>query len=708
MVPTHVAAVPAPAAWTPRGEQYPETVKRLDLSIPMSDGLSLEADLILPADANKVATTEPLPVVVQITAYNKAAVGYAGGLGGSPPDYLVKRGYAYLMVDVRGTGTSPGTWQVFGAREQQDAAEVMEWAADQPWSNGSTAMVGPSYMGITQLFAAGRNPRGLKAIFPQVPSADVYRDITASGGQLDVGFMPLWLGLVTFTSLIPSPGTTDPLSPVAQVLARLTGTGAPSLQLALDALAGGEKAYDGPWYRERSTLLQAVPHIDVPTFLVGGHYDLFQRGTPMVFQALQERGVPVKMVLGPWDHLEGSSAAEIGEAGYGSIAELQLRWFDHYVRGVPDPSLDSDIPDFTYYELGSGRWVRRDDYLDEQVARVFSLSGTAVTAARAGTLTEGQATTGRSTVLPVAAAGLCSRSSSQWTGGVAGTLPVPNPCDTDNRANDATGVVFETGPLERPLRMLGPLNARLYASSTTGDGLLSVHVSRVDPSGTVERLTGGWQVISLAALDTAKSLALPDTADRWTRPANATTPTEIVQPRHPFTPESRRVRAPGEITPVDVEVFPTGAVVPAGHRLRMSVNAYDLPHLAPTLQQLPTLGSVLTIHSSPSHPSRLVVPTFGRARQVTAPPVSPTPGTTPGTMPGTTPGAPLPATPGTPAGDPDTSATSVGSAAVPVGGSTAAGILPDTGAPAHLWDLAALGLGLVLAGHTLTRVRRHG
>lgn len=664
----------------------------LDLSIPMSDGLSLEADLILPADANKVATTEPLPVVVQITAYNKAAVGYAGGLGGSPPDYLVKRGYAYLLVDVRGTGTSPGTWQVFGAREQQDAVEVMEWAADQPWSSGSTAMVGPSYMGITQLFAAGRNPRGRLPRHHRL-RRPARRRLHAAVARADHVHLPHPLAGHHRPAGAGCPGPRPPhrhRRPVAAARPRRAGR--------------GEKAYDGPWYRERSTLLQAVPHIDVPTVLVGGHHDLFQRGTPMVFQALQERGVPVKVVLGPWDHLEGSSAAEIGEAGYGSIAELQLRWFDRYVRGVPDPSLDSDIRDFTYYELGSGRWVRRDDYLDEQVARVFSLSGTAVTAARAGTLTEGQATTGRSTVLPVAAAGLCSRSSSQWTGGVAGTLPVPNPCDTDNRANDATSVVFETGPLERPLRMLGPLNARLYASSTTGDGLLSVHMSRVDPSGRVERLTGGWQVISLAALDTAKSLALPETADRWTRSARATTPTEIVQPRHAFTPESRRVRAPGEITPVDVEVFPTGAVVPAGHRLRMSVNAYDLPHLAPTLQQLPTLGSVLTIHSSPSHPSRLVVPTFGRARQVTAPPVSPTPGTTPGT----TPAAPLPATPGTPAGDPDTSASPGDGAAVPVGGSTAAGILPDTGAPAHLWDLAALGLGLVLAGHTLTRVRRHG
>ena len=60
-------------------------------------------------------------------------------------------------------------------------------------------MTGASYMGISQIFAASGRPPGLKAIFPQVPAADVYRDVVASGGQVDSGFMPLWLGLVTAT-----------------------------------------------------------------------------------------------------------------------------------------------------------------------------------------------------------------------------------------------------------------------------------------------------------------------------------------------------------------------------------------------------------------------------------------------------------------------------------------------------------------------------
>ena len=146
-----------------------------------------------------------VPVVVTITAYNKTVIagGFGGTLAGADPAYLVKRGYAQLTVDARGTGSSEGQWNAFGKREDQDGAEVMTWAHHQPWSNGSTAMTGASYMGIAQIFAAAGRPAGLKAIFPQVPAADVYRDVVASGGQIDSGFMPLWLGLVTATSLQP-------------------------------------------------------------------------------------------------------------------------------------------------------------------------------------------------------------------------------------------------------------------------------------------------------------------------------------------------------------------------------------------------------------------------------------------------------------------------------------------------------------------------
>src|SRR5699024_4308538 len=105
---------------------------------------------------------------------------------------LVRSGYTQVVVDVRGTGFSQGTWQVFQDREQRDTVEVIEWAAAQPYSNGRVGMTGVSYSAINQLQAAAENPEVLGAIFPVEPGADLLADVVAPGGGLGIGFMPAW------------------------------------------------------------------------------------------------------------------------------------------------------------------------------------------------------------------------------------------------------------------------------------------------------------------------------------------------------------------------------------------------------------------------------------------------------------------------------------------------------------------------------------
>ena len=63
-----------------------------------------------------------------------------------------------------------------------------------------------------------------------------------------------------------------------------------------------------------------IDKVKVPAFFVSGEYDLFQRGTPLLFENLNKRGVPTKMIVGPWDHLQASGGADVGKAGYGSLA----------------------------------------------------------------------------------------------------------------------------------------------------------------------------------------------------------------------------------------------------------------------------------------------------------------------------------------------------------------------------------------------------
>jgi uncharacterized protein len=227
----------------------------------------------------------------------------------------------------------------------------------------------------------------------------------------------------------------------------------------------------------------------------------------------------------------------------------------------------------------------------DRKALTFKLSGG--TLLSGGKLTTGTAAPGSSTILPIPVSGLCTRSTNQWTAGVMNAFPFPNPCLTDNRLNDLTGVVFDTAPMTAPVRFQGPINARLYASvlGLVGDGMLSVSVEDVAPDGTVSRLTGGWQVISFRDLDQARSRYLDGT---------------LIQPYHPFTQASRHNLT--GTAPIDVEVFPTGASIEPGHRLRLAIQAYDVPHLLPDLTLALGGLSAITVHTGGLTPSSLTVP----------------------------------------------------------------------------------------------------
>jgi putative CocE/NonD family hydrolase len=587
---TATAATPT---WKARGIEYPKTVTEKDVAIPMSDGVILRGDVVRPADAAGRAVDKRLPVIVTITAYNKSVLSSAGGLGGAAPNYLVQRGYVQLTVDARGTGSSAGVWNAFGARENKDGGEIMNWAhsSARPWSNGITGMSGPSYMGIAQLWAAAAHPAGLKAIFPQVPGADVYRDVVASGGQVDVGFIPLWLGLVTATGLIPPAyASNDPKSAFAELLQHISAAATFTGPLLLKAFAGGDPAYDGPFYAERS-LINVIDQVDVPAFFVSGEYDLFQRGTPLLFENLNKRGIPAKMIIGPWDHLQASSGSEIGKAGYGSLSELQLRWFDHYLKGVSDPALNSDIANLTYYEQGTGAWAHDSKWIGSSLkGSSLNLTGSSAPLGAPGGLTSETPKDGTSLILPIPVAGLCTRSLDQWTAGLPNAVPLPNPCLTDNQYNDKLGAVFSTPALTKPITLQGPIDAHLYTSSLGGDGMLSVAIEDEAPDGKVSRLSGGWQVISDRALDTSKSRYLDGT---------------LIQPFHPFTKAAQKNLANGEVAPIDVEIFPTRAKILAGHKLRIAVQAFDVPHLLPTLPDLLGSLTVMTIHNSAKYPSTI-------------------------------------------------------------------------------------------------------
>lgn len=579
-------AVPV-STWQPRPATY-GVVNEHNIPIRMSDGVTLYADVHRPAKGDGTAAPGRFPVILSQTPYSKSidALSYRD-------DYLVRRGYVQVTVDVRGTGSSGGNWDSFGAREQQDGLELVNWVADRkrPWSDGKVATLGESYLAINQLFTAEKQPKALKAAFPIVPSGDSYRDVVASGGQIDVGFIPLWLGLVTSIGLVgPATNAADPMAALTAVTDHLVGASKFQASTVASAMSGQDRAFDGPFYQERATL-RNIDKVQVPTFVVGGWHDLFQRSEPLIYKALRDNGVPTRLLMGPWTHTQGSTGAGLPAQGVPSLDELALRWFDHYVRGVADPTLDRDIAPVTWYDLGTGKWRTSGGWMDGAVTtRDLRLSGSALPG-MPGALTAGPATGSSDPVLPLPVQGLCSRSASQWTAGLASGTP----CESDARYDDRMATSYDL-TITKATTLYGPINAHLWVSTPRSDGMVAVRLEDVAPDGTANALTGGWQVLSLRATDPKKAMAIDG---------------RTVVPWHPFTQASVQPVPAGVPVAVDVEVFPTGVTLLPGHTLRLSVEAFDTPHLAPPLPQAAnSAGGVLSIWHDASHPSYVTLTTL--------------------------------------------------------------------------------------------------
>ncbi|WP_174734411.1 CocE/NonD family hydrolase [Mesobacillus harenae] len=550
-----------------RPEQYETIISEKDVFHTMRDGVILAADIHRPDAAG------PFPVILTQAPYGKSSM---------LNEYFVKRGYVHVVVDVRGTGSSQGTWDSFGPAEQQDGKELVEWAAKQPWSSGKVGLYGASYMAINQFFTAAQHPKGLAAMFPIVPMGDSYRDIVMSGGQVNTGFIPLWLGLVTGTSLMPPSYTiTDPVKAAGVLVSHAGQISGFQSNTLLSALTGGEVAYDGPFHWQRSPLLVA-DKVKVPTFVTGGLHDIFQRGEPLLYEKLKSNGVTTKLLMGNWTH--GDFGSGLPADHVPPLDQIALRWFDQYVKGMKTKA--EHIPDVTQFVLGEGHFEVQPGWPHSKATaeKYYLRSGNLLTKDTPSS------NEGSENMLQVPVNGLCSGSASQWTMGILGVLP----CTKDNRLTETTEVTYTTAPVNRDVHISGPIAAKIYASTTAKDAVLSVRVTDVAPDGTSTELTAGWLAASHRALDTGKSRFLNG---------------ENIQPWHPFTKEAVQEVTPGEIMELDVEIFPTNARIKEGHQLRVSIGPSDIPHAlspAPMLQK--QLGGVVKILHDKQHPSSIILP----------------------------------------------------------------------------------------------------
>lgn len=595
-------------------QPYPDVHIDSDVPITMGDGTVLKADVYRPMREENRPTDESLPTIVTMTPYSKLMTSLVDAamnlpelqplamdlvnrinLSGTPlsgfdelvhaldggtvstvlglDQQLVRSGYNVVSVDVRGTGASHGLWDTLGEREQLDTREVIDWAAEQPWSTGKVAMSGGSYSGINQLRAAENAPESLEAIFPVEPGSDLMRDVVAPGGGVGVTFLPLWLNSVNQAKLVPDmssmlDGTfdwtwlrdrvADPATNydlLAQALLTPTMSEAPEeLEDALDA----DSAF-------RQGILGHPERVDVPAFVYGGWHDIFANSATDMYNKMPLAPGDKQLLVGDTYHANpGSGTGTPGAPP--RLDVLQRAWFDHWLKGI-DNGVTGHGP-VVVREQG-GQWVTLEQFPQQGMThrRVYlsdAASGSTSESLHDGSLTTQPPEQQHELTVAPGLTTLCSRDAAQ---GSAGITAVIDACAKDSRIAERNALTFTSAPAAEPTTISGPISVHLNTVHDATDGYWNVTVNDVAPEGTSTVLSTGQLTSSMRAVDDANS----------TRSDHG----DLTAPHHPLTTESMLPVSPGEPVELDIGVIPTQAVLQPGHQLRIDVFAGNAPKAVP-------------------------------------------------------------------------------------------------------------------------------
>lgn len=337
------------------GEPSAEAGMQWGLRIPLRDGVELNATLYKP-----LGRSEPLPCVFTLTPYVAQSYHDRG-------TYFAANGYVFLGVDVRGRGNSQGTFTPL-LQEAQDAHDVVEWLATQPYCNGKVAMWGGSYAGYNQWAAAKEFPPHLATIVPvasPMPGVDfpmqhnmfypyAMQWLTLVGGVTAqdkiFGDAKLWSAQFRRWYEAKRP---------FRELDRHVGNPSPIFQTWIE-----HPAQDAYWDRFKPTPEQYAG-LELPILSVTGQYDGDQPGALAFHREHMRYGSAAArakhhLVIGPWDHAgTRTPKADVGGLHFGQASLLDMNalhksWYDWTMKdGAKPPFLKDKV---AFYVTGEEAW----------------------------------------------------------------------------------------------------------------------------------------------------------------------------------------------------------------------------------------------------------------------------------------------------------------------------------------------------------------
>ena len=537
--------------------------------VTMSDGTSIAVNVRFPKGFDE---GRQYPAIFEMSGYDGGSSDGEGPDGGEGSRGLTKifdDEYVTVHASVRGTGCSGGEFDLFSWRSALDGRELVEWIAEQRWSNGDVGIYGHSYGGITGFMVAATRPPHLRAVSVSGLIDDLYRGIVYPGGVSNYGFPLLWTGAIrplydVGGGTFPGLAAGDP-----QCAANLATH---SRTVLNDPILQGLQDTDNTWFQVRS-LVNYAERIDVPIHITGAYQDE-QTGPRGPYHLFEEvRGVPKRLLMSNGDHGTQTGPAEV----HGD----RKAWLDHWVRGIGRPYPRSSVT--TLLEMVDGKSNGRKDSTsfpleDTRWTKVYLGEGGALTWAPP----RGEQPADRYV------AGSPRQSWSFQAGHSAGSQ-VTTPEGPDE-------LTYRSDKLDSPMAVVGPITATLHMESTAPDTEIFVQLIDEAPDGSRYYLQRGMLRASHRAIDRLSSDVRPDGT--------------IYRPHRPHTnPTSIE---PGRVYQYLVEVFPLGHVFRPGHRLVVKI--HTPPAVDSYYAYVPKRpAGVNTLYHDADRPSHLTLPVVSLA-----------------------------------------------------------------------------------------------
>ena len=545
--------------------QSPTTIHERNVAVPMRDGVQLRADLLRPSSQGR------FPTLVYRTPYGKddALKEYTTFV------HAVERGYAVVVQDVRGRYRSAGEFRPY-EREGRDGYDTIEWAAQQPWSNGRVGTFGLSYPGAVQWLAAVESPPHLEAMVPAM-TFSTPQNFFYSGGVWDLSWLPwIWQSIerrrwnavkTKMLGALPLDGAVE-----VEELRTIAPYYNDWLHHPPEDPFWNFAELKNKYGRTRAAVLNFSAWND-------DNYGPEGAITNYLGLVASRRGQPsaTALLLGPWVHGSDATArTKFGERDFGPTAAIDyddvvLTWMDRYLRDDPRATVLSGV---RYFVMGANQWKTSDTWPPEGRERVFYLSG-------------GEASRRELTSTPPSGTRAPSTFLSDPDDPVLNPYESAGVHDYQALAKRRDVLTFDSSPLARDLEVTGPIRARIHLSCDCSDTDLWVRLLDVAPNGAAYNLMSpGLDVIRVSYRDLEKG---------------------------------RQLLTPGQVYEITLDRLVTSNVFRAGHRVRIQISATFFPNFSRNLHtgDLETVSArrqkaVIRIHHDRERPSQLSLHTVDR------------------------------------------------------------------------------------------------